>query len=60
MEITRDEWLKRAANRYIERVELDEKTARDLAESCLENVDGDLSEKPEDVVDDDLACWSDD
>lgn len=56
-EITKEEWLRRAAARYKERVsDLTDEQARDFAETSYE---GFPDEDPEDVVDEDLSNWCD-
>lgn len=55
--IEKDEWLRRATQRYKERVgDLSEEQARDFAEASYE---GFPDEDPEDVVDEDLSNWGD-
>lgn len=53
------EWIARCASRFSERGGMDIAAAKGSAEACLENLDGDLTESPEDSADEDMACWSD-
>lgn len=32
--------------------------ANDVADACLENLDYDLSESPEDAADEEMSCWT--
>lgn len=55
----KEEWIRRCAARYEERAGLHCLQACDIAEACLENLDGDLTENPEDAADEDLSYWHD-
>lgn len=56
---TADEWVMRCAVRYQQRGGMNPKEAVNAAESSLENLDGDISENPEDAADEDMTCWQD-
>ncbi len=50
-------WLTKCAARFETRGGLPLKQARDFAESALENLDGDLTENPEEAADEDMTRW---
>lgn len=54
---TADEWVMRCAARYQQRGGMAPKEAVSAAEASLENLDGDISENPEDAADEDMTCW---
>lgn len=57
-DLTREQWLERAAAHYVKRAAVAPEIAQQMAEACyMERVPGD---PPEDVVDEDLACWEHD
>lgn len=56
-EITKEEYLRRCAKRLIERAEIDEKTAFEVAESIWENCSDHTD--PEDDADEELTYWVD-
>lgn len=51
------DWVKRCKAHYVA-AGVDEAFAADCAESCLESVDYDLSESPEDAAADDMSYWT--
>ncbi len=55
--LTREEWLTRCAARLEDRAAVHPTTARDIAESQLENLDDDLTENPEDAADEEISNW---
>lgn len=55
----KEEWIRRCAARFEQRGGLHLNQARDFAEACLENLDGDLTENPEDAADEDMTYWGD-
>lgn len=57
--MTKDEWITRCAARFVSRGGLDETRAREFAEACFENDDGDFVDDPEGSADEDMSCWSD-
>lgn len=58
--MTKELWLKRCAARLTARVpDLIAEDANYIAEACLENLDGDLMEHPEDAADEELSNWGD-
>lgn len=56
-QISKDEWLQRCAARYQHRAGIEASEAMSCAEASLENLDGDLTENPEEAADEDLTCW---
>lgn len=57
--MTKEEWLARCAARYQTRAGMETTEAMQAAAASLENLDGDLTENPEDAADEDLTCWHD-
>lgn len=55
--ISREQWLERCATVLREKGGLDPLVALNVAESQLENCDGDLTENPEDAADDEMSYW---
>ncbi len=58
--MNKEEWLTRCAARFATRGGLHLKQARDFAEAALENLNGDLTENPEEAADEDMSYWTDD
>ena len=60
--MTAEEWIERCAKRYRERAGLDERSAREAAETCHDEAtrNGDDGLSPEDWADEDMWCWTDD
>lgn len=56
--MTQEEWIARCAARLNSRSGMPVDEAKDVAESCLENLDYDLSESPEDAADEEMSCWT--
>ncbi len=56
--ITTEEWLKRCSAQFIESAKLDQETADEQAEMCLENLD--LDDSPEDAAIEEMSYWDDD
>jgi hypothetical protein len=55
--LNREEWLWRCAVRFMQISAVNLRKARMLAETQLENLNGDLSESPEDAADDEMSYW---
>lgn len=55
--MTPAEWIKRCADRYMQRGVLSETDAAISAQICFEETDDPLSERPEQCADDDMDCW---
>lgn len=53
----KQEWLDRCAAQLKKRGGLDDVSAAEVAEGCLELWDGDLTQNPEDVADEEMSCW---
>lgn len=53
----KEEWLMKCAARFETLGGLHIKQARDFAEAALENLDGDLTENPEEAADEDMTRW---
>ena len=53
----KEEWLTKCAARFETRGGLHLKQARGFAEAALENLDGDLTENPEEAADEDMTRW---
>lgn len=63
--MTKQEWIARCADRYIERGDLDELTAIDAADACYVSQKEDTVEfgsfmSPEDAADQDMSLWDND
>lgn len=54
--MTRAEWVGRCAARFADRGGLAAPLAEDHAAACLESLNSDLTESPEDSADD-MSCW---
>jgi len=54
----RQVWLSKCAKRYEEKALLMPETAYEMAEACLENLGGDLTESPIEAADEDMSCWT--
>ena len=54
-----EEWLKRCANRLKELAKLSDDEASDMANALLDGLDGDTTEDPEVVADDELSHLTD-
>jgi hypothetical protein len=57
MTITRDEWINRCVNRYLERSSISTETARGFAETCYDMREGWFENAPEDAADSDMSYW---
>ena len=59
--ISKGEWLKRCAARFVEVADLSEEFAEQLAEDCLKSTIefGDIESTPEKCADEELSYWSD-
>jgi hypothetical protein len=57
--ITRDEWVARCAARLIERGVTEDLHPHSIADACLETLDEDLTESPEEAADEELSYWTD-
>lgn len=55
--IDKGAWVERFAARMLKESEMPMEEGRKWAEVALENLDGDLSESPEDAADDEMSCW---
>lgn len=55
----KQEWLDLCTSRLMRRGGLNPEQARHHAEACLENINGDLTESPEDSADEDMSRWGD-
>lgn len=53
-----EQWLSRCAARLQERAELNPVVAMDIAKSQLENLNGDLTENPEEAAEAELSYWT--
>jgi hypothetical protein len=58
--ITRELWIERFVGHLRKRSGCDAQFARQTAEAQLENLGEDLTEKPEDVADDEMSYWTND
>jgi len=60
-EITKGEWLRRCAARFIEKGGVDEETAEAFAETCLESTleFEDFESTPEECADGEMSYWTD-
>lgn len=60
--MTRDQWLRRCAQRFMDKAQLDAGEAAALAGVCAKEQSG-LNpagwDKPEAAADEELACWTD-
>ena len=58
--IMKGEWLKRCSARFTEVANVDEETAEQLAEACLESTMefGDFESTPEECADNEMSYWS--
>lgn len=55
--MTKEEWITACAARFETRGGLHVREARDFAEACLENIDGDLITDPVEAADEDMTRW---
>ena len=53
------EWLRRCAQRFVEKADLDEETAMVFAEACWDAYDRDIY-TPESAADEDMSYWEND
>jgi len=60
MSLTREEWIKKCAERLQQRGGMDEAQSIDVAEAQLENLDDDLTEDTVEAADEEMSCWTDD
>lgn len=51
-------WLRRCADRFMQRAGMSDEDAMGCARACFENLGNDLTENPEDAADDDLTYWA--
>lgn len=58
-EIAKEDWLRRCAQRFIEKGGLDEDTAMAFAEACWDAYDRDI-DAPESAADEDMSYWEND
>lgn len=56
--LTKEQWMERAIAHFMNRAALDAQFARECAEACYENHDPE--DTPEESVDEELSCWTDD
>ena len=56
---TKEQWINKCAERLIDVTKMDYKLAKSIAESQLENCNGDLSEDPVDAAESEMSYWND-
>jgi len=56
-EMNKEQWLERCSQQYLKRGIISEDKARLWADACWHQLDGDLTESPEDAADDDFNAW---
>ncbi len=56
----RKEWISKCAAIFQTKALLERTTANEMAEACLENIDGDLTENPVDCANEEMSCWTND
>lgn len=55
--MNKQEWLDRCAAQFLKRVSINAEDAMAFAEACLEFVQNDLTEPPEDAADEEMSNW---
>lgn len=56
--MNKQEWILKCSNRLQDKSKIDSDLAKETAEACLENLDGDLSECPINAADEEMSCWA--